>query len=53
MDNKWIEIITAIVTVFAAVSAVTPNTSDDTIVNFLLKLTNFLGLNVGKAKNSE
>ena len=38
---------------FAAIAAVTPNKTDDRIVQFLLDLVNFLGGNVNKAKNKE
>lgn len=42
---------TSIVGGFAILAAMTPNTSDDKIVDFILKLVNFLGFNVGKARN--
>jgi hypothetical protein len=37
--------------VFAMVAALTPNTSDNVIADFLLRLINTAGMNVGKAKN--
>ena len=41
----------AVIGAFAAIAAVTPNKSDDKIVQRLLDIVNALGLNVGKAKN--
>jgi hypothetical protein len=44
-------IILQVVGLFAAIAAMTPNTSDNKIVDMLYKVMNMLGLNVGKAKN--
>jgi len=44
--------IAGIVGFFAVVATITPNTSDDAIVQRLLDWVNFLGANFGKAKNS-
>jgi hypothetical protein len=41
----------AVIGLFAAVAAVTPNKTDDKAAQFLLDLINLLGANVGKAKN--
>ena len=46
-----VNLITAIVGVFAIVATMTPNTADNLLVDKALKLTNFLGANVGKARN--
>ena len=48
----YLEIITQAVGVFALVATLTPNTSDNAIVDFLLRLINFGGANVGKSKNA-
>ena len=50
---SYIPIALTVVGAFAAIAAVTPNKSDDKIVQFLLNLVNFVGANVGKAKNKE
>jgi len=38
---------------FAVLATQTPNQTDDKILQTILSLINFLGANVGKAKNSE
>ena len=48
----YLEIITQAVGVFALVATLTPNTSDNAIVDFLLRLVNFGAANVGKSKNA-
>ena len=49
---SYLEIVTQVVGVFALVATLTPNTSDNAIVDFLLKLINFGGANVGSSKNA-
>lgn len=49
--TSWIPMVLQIVGAFAAVATLTPNKTDDKIVQFLLDLVNFLGGNLGKAKN--
>jgi hypothetical protein len=49
---NYLEIITQVVGVFALVATLTPNTSDNAIVDFILKLINFGGANVGSSKNA-
>ena len=49
---SYLEIFTQAVGVFALVATLTPNTSDNAIVDFLLKLINFGGANVGSSKNA-
>lgn len=41
----------AIVGAAATIARFTPNTSDDRIIQTILDLINFLGMNHGKAKN--
>lgn len=52
--EKVIAIIPVLVTVIGAaaiIATVTPNKSDDKIVQVILDIINFLGANLGKAKN--
>lgn len=44
--------IPAIIGAFAQLATLTPNTSDDKFFQKLLDITNWLGRNTGKAKNS-
>ena len=48
----YLEILTQAVGVFALVATLTPNTSDNAIVDFILRLINFGGANVGSSKNA-
>lgn len=52
IENKeqLIAIATATVTLASLVSALTPNKTDNKITAIVLKLINWLALNVGKAK---
>jgi hypothetical protein len=45
------QIIVSVVGVAAIVATLTPNSSDNKAVDFLLNIVNALGGNVGKAKN--
>ena len=38
---------------FAVIASLTPNKSDDRIVQMILDVVNFLGANIGKAKNDK
>jgi len=38
---------------FAVIASLTPNKSDDRIVQMILDIVNFLGANFGKAKNDK
>jgi hypothetical protein len=51
--TQWLPVVTSVVGSFALIATMTPNKTDDKIVQFLLDIINFLGGNVGKAKNSE
>ena len=46
-------ILTALVTLAAAIAVVTPSKTDDKILNAILDVINALALNVGKAKNAD
>ena len=53
MEN-YIQMLTAvggIVGGFAIIASMTPNKSDDRIVQMILDMVNFIGANFGKAKN--
>ena len=50
----WTGILQAAVSVvgaFAVIASLTPNTSDNVIADFLMRVINTLGGNVGQAKN--
>jgi|TARA_R100000084_G_scaffold38793_3_gene15571 hypothetical protein len=55
LENKeeLITIATAVVTTASLISAMTPNKTDNKITGVILKLINWLALNVGKAKPKE
>jgi|TARA_R100000789_G_scaffold98933_1_gene103972 hypothetical protein len=53
MIPTWLHAITAVVTASTAVTALTPSTSDDTIVNAILKVLNMLAGNVMKNTNAD
>ena len=48
---KYLPILVSFVGSFALIAALTPNKTDDKIVQWLLDIVNFLGANFGKAKN--
>jgi len=50
---QWLPIITSVVGSFALIATVTKNKVDDKILQVILDIINFLGANVGKAKNEE
>ena len=49
---QYVELLTQVVGTFALVATLTPNTSDNTIADFLAKAVNFLAGNFGKSKNA-
>jgi len=53
LSNQWVSYITAIVTVAAAITAVTPSKVDNAWLAKIVSLLNLLGLNIGKAKNAD
>ena len=48
---EWIPTALAVVGAFALIATKTPNTTDDKILQGILNVINFLGANLGKAKN--
>ena len=49
----WWPVVTSFVGTFALIATITPNKSDDKIVDMILKVVNFLGGNLGKARNQD
>jgi len=49
----YLPLVCEIVTICAAIAALTPTKHDDRVVQFILDLINKLGLNVGKAVNKD
>ena len=49
--TKYAPIALAVCGAFAALATLTPNKSDDRIVQLILDCINFFGGNIGKAKN--
>ena len=48
-----LHILTALITLAAAIAAITPSKTDDKILNAILDVINALAINVGKAKNAD
>ena len=54
VKENYMQILSAvggIVGGFAVIASMTPNKSDDRVVQMILDMVNFLGANFGKAKN--
>lgn len=49
----WIQAVSGIVTAATAVTIMTPTKSDDQILNWVLKVLNFLSGNFGHNKNKD
>ena len=50
---KWLPIAVSVVGSFALIATMTPNKTDDKIIQWILDIINFLGANFGKAKNAD
>ena len=50
--TNLVELMMQIVGAFAVVATMTPNTADNKIASVLLEAVNFLGGNLGKARNA-
>jgi len=48
---SWIPVLLSVVGAFALIATKTPNKTDDRILQVILDIVNFLGANLGKAKN--
>jgi len=51
--QAWLAAATSVVGSAAIVATLTPNKSDDKIIQKILGIINFIGANVGKAKNND
>lgn len=51
--KDWLPAITGLVTACAAIAALTPTKVDDKVIQKILNVINFVGLNILKAKNKE
>jgi len=54
MEN-WEQIlmgVTSVVGGFSVIATMTPNKSDNQVVDMMMRVVNFLGANVGKSKNA-
>jgi len=49
----WIVALTGVVTAATAITALTPTTADDKVLNTILKVLNFLAGNFGKNTNKD
>ena len=56
LTGNYVAILSAVGSIvggFAILASLTPNKSDDRIVQMILDVVNFLGANFGKAKNDK
>jgi len=51
--QSWFAVATSIIGTAALIATLTPNKADDRIVQWLLDIVNFVGANVGKARNND
>jgi len=49
----WLQAIMGVVTAATAITALTPSTADDKVINFVLKILNFLAGNFAKNRNKD
>ena len=47
-----VELLVQIVGVASLIASITPNESDNKVVNFILNIINLLAVNIGNAKNA-
>ena len=50
--DEMLIVMTSIVGGFSVIATMTPNNTDNMIVNKMMKVINFMGANFGKAKNA-
>ena len=56
ISNNYVAILSAVASIvggFAVIASMTPNKSDDRLVQMILDVVNFLGANFGKASNNK
>ena len=51
LDNQYVSIVTAVVTLASAVAATAPKPKEGTVWASLYSVINFLAINIGKAKD--
>ena len=51
--QQIVQLLVSVVGLFAVIATFTPNSSDNEIVDVLLKIVNVLGANIGEASNKE
>lgn len=51
--SPWVLAVTGVVTASTAITALTPSKVDDKVINFILKVLNFLAGNVFRNKNKD
>lgn len=49
----WVTALTGLVVAAKSITILTPSTSDDVVVDKLLRFLNVIALNIGKDKNAE
>jgi hypothetical protein len=49
--SVWYPVIASVIGTFALIATLTPNKVDNKIAQVLMEVVNFLGANLGKAKN--
>ena len=53
LGNNIVNIVTAVIALAAAITAVTPSKVDNHWLQRIVQFANLLGLNIGKAKNAD
>ena len=53
LQNDWVNIITAVIALAAAITAVTPSKVDNQWLQKIMDLLNLVGINIGAAKNKD
>lgn len=53
LGNAWFNIVTAVIALAAALTAITPSKVDNEWLKKIVSLLNLMGLNIGKAKNAD
>ena len=49
----WLPAVTGLITSCAVIATLTPTKTDDKIIQKILDVINFVGLNIGKAENKD
>lgn len=51
--TEWLPAVTGLITACAAIAALTPTNADNKIIDKILKVINFIGINILKAENKD